>query len=194
MPVTYTNRKGRTYFLCKGQTKTGKPRYYFARQPKGEPVEEIPPGYKISESVNGIVSLAKDRPPLIRTGEAAAVETEVNQHPKSRRYRVAVKHDRIEVYEMSGPETETLVETLSQFGFLTPGAADKIQTHLESSSRFSPVMRFILVDEGDRTFRAERWCYKGSIDDWIDVDYGPIQELASRLIPVLGTEDYFELY
>lgn len=194
MPITYTNRKDRTYFLCKGQTKTGKPRYYFARQQKGEPVEEIPPGYKISESVNGIVSLVKDRPPLIQTEETAVVETEVSRHPKSRRYRIAVKHDRIEVYEMSGPETDTLVETLSQFGFLSPGSAGKIQAHLESSSRFSPIMRFILVDEGDRTFRAQRWCYKGSIDDWIDVDYGSIQELASRMIPVLGTEDYFELY
>jgi len=42
MTITYTNRKGVTYHLCQGVTKTGKPRYYFARQPKGEPVPEIP--------------------------------------------------------------------------------------------------------------------------------------------------------
>ncbi len=56
MPITYTNRKGFTYYLCRGVTKTGKPRYYFAREPKDEPVEQIPDGYTISESVNGIVS------------------------------------------------------------------------------------------------------------------------------------------
>jgi hypothetical protein len=31
MPVTYTSRKGLTYTLCQGTTKTGKPHYYFAR-------------------------------------------------------------------------------------------------------------------------------------------------------------------
>lgn len=60
MPVTYTNRKGLTYYLCRGTTKTGKPRYYFAREVKDEPLEEIPAGYKIKESVNRIVSLVKD--------------------------------------------------------------------------------------------------------------------------------------
>jgi hypothetical protein len=36
MPITYTNRKGVTYHLCRGVTKTGKPRYYFAREPKSD--------------------------------------------------------------------------------------------------------------------------------------------------------------
>ncbi len=45
MPVSYTNRKGLTYTLYRGQTKTGKPRYYFGRegQSQGEPVMEHPP-------------------------------------------------------------------------------------------------------------------------------------------------------
>jgi hypothetical protein len=63
MSVTYASRKGLTYYLCRGLTKTGKPRYCFAREIKDEPVAEIPPGYTISESVNGVVSLAKDRRP-----------------------------------------------------------------------------------------------------------------------------------
>ena len=55
MSITYTNRKGVTYYLCQGVTRTGKPRYYFAREPQGDPLEQIPAGYIISESVNGIV-------------------------------------------------------------------------------------------------------------------------------------------
>ena len=82
MPVTYTNRKGTTYFLCKGTTKTGKPRYFFAREPKGEAINAIPEGYQIEESVNGIVSLAKDRPRLIAPEETTAVEAALKRHPK----------------------------------------------------------------------------------------------------------------
>ncbi len=102
MPVTYTNRKDVTYYLCQGVTKTGRPRYYFAREPQGDPIEQIPEGYTISESINGIVSLVKARPAQILPEEIAAVESAVRRHPKSRNYRAGVKQNRIEVYERAG--------------------------------------------------------------------------------------------
>ena len=76
MPITYTNHKGLTYTLYRGQTSTGKPRYYFGREDKGqgEPVMELPSGFKISESVNGVVSLVKDRPSPILPEEMAVIE------------------------------------------------------------------------------------------------------------------------
>ena len=91
MPVTHTNRKGHTYYLCQGMTKTGKLRYYFAREPKERSPDQIPKGYRISESVNGIVSLVKDRPQLIMPQEVAGVEAILARHPKGRDYRVAVQ-------------------------------------------------------------------------------------------------------
>src|SRR5437763_14739637 len=89
MPVSYTNRKGVTYTLYRGQTRTGKPRYYFGRpgQGQGEPVPELPPGFTISESVYGVVSLVKDYPALIRPEEVSAVEKAVHDDPAARWYR-----------------------------------------------------------------------------------------------------------
>jgi hypothetical protein len=195
MPVTYTNRKGVTYCLCQGVTKTGKPRYYFAREPKGEPVERIPEGWKISESVNGIVSLVRDRPAQILPEEVAAVEAAVKRHPKSHNYRVAVKRNRIEVYERVGPDAEGLSAALSEAGLALPGLADRLRAMMEPRAQFTPVMRFILTDAERRTFRAERMCYLGSIDDWIDVGpMGAVDRLARQLIPRLGTDRFFELY
>src|SRR5213594_3252652 len=100
MPVTYTNRKGMTYTLYRGQTRTGKPRYYFGRTDKGqgEPVMELPPGFMISESVNGVVSLVKERPSPILPEEMAVIEAVIRKHPEAHRYRVSVKHNRIEIY------------------------------------------------------------------------------------------------
>ena len=194
MPVTYTNRKGRTYFLCKGTTKTGKVRYYFARELKGEPVEKIPEGYKISESVNGIVSLVKDRPKLIRQDEIALIEEEIARHPKGRNYKTHAKHDRIIIYEMSGPDAEGFAGILERSGLLLPGMEERIQEHLEQSNQYAAIMQFILSDREQRAFRVQRWCYLGSIDDWIDIEYGPLDELVRKLIPRLGTEAFFDLY
>src|SRR5207245_10448002 len=89
MPVSYTNRKGLTYILYRGQTKTGKPRYYFGRagQSQGEPGTELPPGYTISESVNCVLSLVKARPSLIQPEEGAGLEAVEQQPPVARRHR-----------------------------------------------------------------------------------------------------------
>src|SRR2546425_1737925 len=129
MPVSYTNRKGLTYTLYRGQTKTGKPRYYFGRpgQSQGEPVTELPAGFTISESVNGVVSLVKDRPSQIQPEEVAAVEAVVKQHPEARRYRVAVKQDRIEIYEQSGPDYDALFRDLRAAGLSRPGLAEQLR-------------------------------------------------------------------
>ena len=77
MPISCTNRKGQTYTLYRGQTKTGKPRYYFGRagQGQGDLVMELPSGFTISESVNGVVSLVKDRPSLIQPLARALIPT-----------------------------------------------------------------------------------------------------------------------
>src|SRR6266568_381064 len=167
MPVNYTNRKGQTYTLYQGQTRSGKPRYYFGRagQGQGEPVTEIPPGYSITESVNGVVSLAKDRPSLIQPEEVAAIEAAVQRHPEAHRYRVVVKQNRIEIYERVGPDYE-------------------------------PVLRFNLLDPAERRFGVERMCYRGSIDGWLELmlTAGPVAELARELVPTLGTDQFFELW
>src|SRR2546429_9678683 len=104
MPVSYTNRKGVTYTLYRGQTRTGKPRYYFGlpAHSQGEPVMEIPPGFTISESVNGVVSLVKDRPSVVQPEEGADVGAAVQQHPEAHRDRVAVKGHRIQGFEQVG--------------------------------------------------------------------------------------------
>jgi hypothetical protein len=194
MPVTHMNWKGVTYYLCRGVTKTGKPRYYFAREPKGEPVEEIPAGWRISESVNGIVSLVKDRPAQIRLEEVEAVEAAVQRHPKSRNYRISVKHNRIEVYERVGPDADELITRLREIGLLIPGQADWLQESLERQDQFTSVLRFILKDAEERTFYTERWCYLGSIDDWIEVGpMGSVDLLARHWVPKLGTDALFEV-
>src|SRR5579859_137043 len=171
MPVNYTNRKGLTYTLYRGQTKTGKPRYYFGRpaQNQGEPVTELPPGFTISESVNGVVSLVKDRHSLIQPEEVVAVEAVVQQHPEARRYRVAVKGNRIEIYEQVDPDYNALVSELHLPGLSRPGLAEQLRALEERHAHYTQVLRFTLLDPKQRRFGVERMCYLGSIDGWLEL-------------------------
>jgi hypothetical protein len=193
MPVTYTNRKGHTYYLCQGTTKTGKRRYYFGREPKDESLDKIPDGYRISESVNGIVSLVKEQSQLILSDEIASVEGALDRHPKGQEYRVDVKKNQIIIYERLGPNVENLISMLSKFTLLPPDIVKKrTQEQLEKSARFSPILRFILTDPENREFIAERWSYLDDIDDWVYTgESGKMRDLARRLIPRLGTDRTF---
>jgi hypothetical protein len=197
MPITYTNRKGVTYTLYRGQTSTGKPRYYFGREEKGqgEPVMELPPGFKISESVNGVVSLVKERPSLIQHGEMAIIEEVMAEHPQATRYRIVDKHNRIEIYENSIPDFDALLDRLHIFVPSRQSLVEQLYTDEERYAHYSPVLRFILLDPEKRRFGAERMCYRSSVNGWLKlVETGPLTQLACTLIPTLGTEQFFDLY
>ena len=195
MPITYTNRKGSTYYLCRGKTKTGKPRYYFAREPKGEPLDEIPDGYVISESVNGNVSLARARQLLLLPEEVAAVETALNQHPKAHKYRIELKQDRILVFEQTGPDADEVIAGMRGLAEMLSGQIGHVQDILDEHARYKPVLRFILRDPERRAFRVQRMFFRGAADRWIDVDAsGLLDEMVRWLIPKLGTDQIFDLY
>ena len=197
MPVSYTNRKGQTYTLYRGQTKTGKPRYYFGRpgQSQGEPVKELPSGFTINESINGLVTLSKYHPVLIQPEEVTAIEAEVKRHPEARQYQIAVKHDKIEIYEQIGLNFDALSSQLQTAFQLDPGLASRMRSVEEHYAQYTPILRFILLDSTRRLFSAQRMCYRSSIDGWLELHQtGPVAELAHTLIPTLGTDQFFELW
>ena len=195
MPVTYTNRKGVTYTLCRTTTKTGKARYVFVRDPTGrETVAELPEGWEIRESVNGVVSLAKARQQNLLPEEIAAVKAALDDHPRTHNYRLDVKPERLVVHEREGPDIEGLLGVFgARFG-MPSGKEQQLRDELAQRGRFTPILRFILNDAETRDFRTERWCFRGRIDDWIFVDSGKLADLAETLIPTLGTDAFFELY
>lgn len=196
MAVTYTNRKGKEYILCAGKTKKGKPRYFFAREPKGEILKSIPDGYEISESVNGIVSLSKSKPKLITDEELGIIEQAVNIHPEKHTLRVKRKGKRIVIYEGVGMDMGDLVDLLvNELGYIKPSARQSLLDLDQSHRQFTAVMRFTLLDKVERLFDAERMCYRGGDEDWLLIDtWEPLAYYAANFIPALGTDDFYELY
>jgi hypothetical protein len=58
-----------------------------------------------------------------------------------------------------------------------------------------PCLKFTLYDDDKRLFETSRWCYRGSIDDWLPLfcDPRPLSELAKNYCPHIGEESFFEL-
>ena len=192
MPITYTNIKGKTYYLHQGTTKTGKPKYYFSMQSEGTLAESIPAGFEIYENPNAQVFLRKIPPKLITDEERQVVEDGMRKYADVQDYKIDVKGNAIVVYT-ADQDIETLAG-LFQGIYPDPTTNPQLLTLLQREIHYSPMLQFILEDAKRRTFTAQRYCFRGAIDDWIDIGYGPLTTLVKQYVPYLGQESYFDLY
>ena len=157
MPVTHINRKRDTYYLHAGKTKTGKPRYWFSKSAEGDLVEAIPEGYEVYENPDAQVFLRKIVPQLVTPFEVAVVRKGLKRYAPGQNCLVDVQGEHIVVYHA---ERSSSTWRASASGSVSCRP---------STGNYMKVMRFTLVDEDDRTFRVQRWCFRGSIDRWIDL-------------------------
>lgn len=196
MSISHTNRKGQTFFLCQGETKTGKVRYFFSKSAQNT-LDEIPAGYHLEESVNGVVSLVKDRKPVILPEEVQLVEQALRRHPKGNDYRVAVKGKMIIVYERLGWNLGKTVEVFSQAlpYYSREELQSSVRAFIDRNARYSPMLHFKLVNAAERIFCAERTTYVSSLPAWIGIcGRGSLQSLVDEIIPLLDSDEYFELF
>ena len=185
MVVTYTNRKKQTHFLLQGQTKTGKPKYYFSRTNGANALTQIPEGYEIYEKPDTAqVFLRKVMKTLITPEERDEVLKEARRVVVSGSILVDVEKDSIVVYYAEGDQRllDLLLATTATSSITVP------------SLHYAKLLRFTLVDPDDRLFDAERWCFRGSIDNWIPLlESGPLGPLVANYARHLGKESFFEL-
>jgi hypothetical protein len=190
MSIQHTTRTGKTYYLHVGQGKSGKPNYFFSTEPEGQLLNSVPEGFEIYENVGGQVFLRRKVPKLITDEELAMVKEALKRHAEDWRYKVEINKTAIIIYETSD-------NTARLESFALPWISKaKIKQTVIQSANYMAVMRFVLADPDKRLFLAERFCFRGSVEDWIDIG-GPAQKLAvvlKKFIKHLGKESIFELY
>jgi hypothetical protein len=189
MPFTYATRRGKTYYLHTGPKRGGGVQHYVSTDPYGPVAESVPDGFEIHETPNGQVYLRKAKPALIRPEELALVNAALSKCRKSQHcYLAEVVGKQIVIHE-----GDTHIETLRAFNirFSERGLEEYAARH----AQYTAVMRFVLTDKTAREFAPERFCFRGSVEDWISIG-GPDQlgKLASRFVKHLGKDSMYDLY
>lgn len=194
MGIEYVNRRGERYYLLQGKTKTGKPKFYTSRKPKGDPVDQMPPGYEFYEHPErGLVSVRKSRPTQITMAERTYLETQTRALTGIKHFCVDIQDDSLVVYTPATDPNEA-VSTLSRLLGGFPGSVQRELDWIGSHSNYSAMLRFTLVDARQRLFTAERWCFRGSIDTWIHLS-GPrsLPQHAVTYLPYLNKQSFYDL-
>ncbi len=90
---------------------------------------------------------------------------------------------------MAHQDSETFRETFASF------RPDLDQTQVAAlvaqAVHYFPMMQFLLEDKQRRTFTAQRYCFIGSIDDWIDIGYGLLPNLGQKVCQTPGARVVF---
>ena len=188
MAVQHTNRRGQAFYLHKGTTKTGKAKYFFSLNNRGELADTVPQGFEIYENPNAQVFLRREQPKLITDEEQAIVEEGLKRYCHQERCRVEVRQAAITVFALD----QNLAELEKTIGFLSELKATGVFDRFTS---YSPLLQFVLINKERRTFITRRYCFLGSVDDWIEIGRPDrLTTVVKKFVRHLGQDSFYELY
>jgi len=193
VPITHTNAKGQTFSLYQGTTKTGKPKYYFAMQSEGTLARTVPAGYEIYENPNAQVFLRRIPPKMITDEECHVVVVGMRTYATVKDYKIDVKGNALLIYT-ADQDMDTLAAIVCNPHASREENARRM-TLLRQGIHYSPMLVFQLVDATRRAFQTLRYCFLGSVDDWIEIGKpGKLSTLVKKYVEHLGQDSYVELW
>jgi hypothetical protein len=103
-------------------------------------------------------------------------------------HMVDFKKDAITIHEAQVPQ---ITPTYSIFS----PSPERILDFVRRNCHYMPMMRFVLQDRKGNIFQTERYCFRGSIDDWIPVGSpGLLPSLTKKYLVHLGKDSFYELF
>lgn len=188
-PIQRVSRTGKTYYLVQRASKTGRPAYTFTTSPQGQPVDAIPEGYEIYENVDAQVFLRKKVALLVSDAEMSLIADALRAQGRAWRYWVEARKDNVTIHEAGGD-----MDSLSDM-FRTFRGRGLTDEERRRHAGYMAVLRFTLVDPETRQYVTERYCFRGSVDDWIHIGGpGPLAAQCRKFIRHLGRESFYDLF
>ncbi len=187
MSVIHISRSGKTYRLHVSKTSTGKDKFFFSTKSDGVLAEKIPDGFEVYETVDSLVFLRRKTASIIPEDEFAMIQSSLDEIRGNARFKAEIKKNMIVIHQAD--------DSFSRAEMLPPWiSAVKAEALKAQFASYQPVMRFVLEHKEKRLFRPERFCFKGSVDDWILLGPpGPLKELSAEFLKHLGKDSFYEL-
>jgi hypothetical protein len=193
-PFQHVNRKGDIYYLQSNAGSSGQFKYSFSRNPSAQAVVALPDGYEVREHPETAqVVIRRHKPSQIHVAEKTQLEESIRQQAKGLLFMVDLEDRSLIVYTS---DMDADVRLMALRGIAPMDEETALRTHhwMLTHARYSKMLRFTLTDRMTRRFSLERWCFSGSIDNWILIDGdSTLPELADKYVRHLAQESFFEL-
>ncbi|WP_261177662.1 hypothetical protein [Anaerobacillus sp. CMMVII] len=159
------------------KTKKGNTTFHFSKQSKGAAdIEDIPKGFEIYEEPNGKVYLKKKIKQYIDAKEIEIIQNGIEKYSEIEDFKLDIKKDIVYIYTVDNSFANGLIP----------------KHLLNKYKQYDTQLRFVLIDEDERIFEVERFCYLGSVDDWITLDRSTnLEKLVQDYTHHLGKESFY---
>ena len=160
---------------------------------EGTLAKTTPAGYEIYENPNAQVFLRRIPPKLITDEERHLVEVGMRTYAKVKDYKIDVKGNALLIY--TAEQDMDALADIFKHTHPNPLENTELMTTLRNIIHYSPMLVFQLVDAQRRIFQTQRYCFLGSVDDWIEIGKpGKLATLVKRYVRHLGQDSYVELW
>lgn len=197
MALEFKNRKGDSFYIKSRKTKKGNPAFFLTKKKDDKCLDIMPNGYEVFEKYDtGVLYVRKKKKSTFTKEEIALVEKELRSNKSLADYKLDVHGEEIKIYISEagggGGGSSQLLKMLGGLGM----SENKLKNTYEFLKKYEEQMRIISSgDKESRLFQISRYCYRGSIDDWIPIGLDhDFEALIRKFLPHLGKESYYDLF
>jgi len=187
------NSRGKSYFIKSKKTKKGNTTYYVTKKEDETCLDEIPTGYEVFEKYDsGLMFIRKKKSSLFSLREINAIKKGLEKNKSIIDYRINLHGGELAIYTAEKEINDTSFESLKDL-FYTQSQ----KSHYKSIwKRFEERMQIKIVqDKSGKYFEVKRYCYRGSVDDWITIGVeSDIGVVGDKYLTHIGKDSYYELF
>jgi len=191
MAKAFKNQLGKAYYLKSRKTKKGNTTYFLTTKLDDSCLDMLPKEYEVYENYSAkMLYIRKKKKSEFSAEDIAIIERELSKNDSIDGFELNIHGDEIKIYEM-----EDKSKNLSP-DFFRGIAKDKLNIAKAYLMQYTENMSIKkITKKGVVEYLVLRFCYRGSIDDWIVVDAGEdLETLAVSNLVHLGKESFFDLY
>lgn len=191
MVAEYKNTMGDIYYVKAKITSKGNTSYFLTKKKDESCIDILPDAYEVFEKYDTkLMYIRKKKENFYTSEEIQKIKTQLETNKKIYFYKLDIYGELIRIYivetEEMGRHKKMLKETSFDFSPNIINLFTRYDERIQIKGR---------IESGKKSYVFYRFCYRGSIDDWISIAYGSnLGDLAKEVLQHLGKESYYELF
>lgn len=195
MAKAFRNRKGVSFYIKSKKTKKGNTTYYMTKKLDAECLDAEPDGYEVFEKPDTkMLFIRRRKPNKFGLKGISTIKKALENNKNIADFQLDVVGGLVKVYtaDLEDESSNVFGGGLQDLLF----SQNRMTNLRKAFQRFEERMRIKFVEKkGVKEYLVYRYCYRGSVDDWIIIDAGDdLTQLANDNLKLIGTEEYFEAY
>lgn len=190
MAKTFKSRMGKAYYVKSRKTKKGNTTYFLTTKKDDSCLDILPKEYEVYENYSAqMLYIRKKKERGFSSKDIAIIQAELSKNDAIDGFELNINGNEITIYDLED-------KTKQKPSLLAMIPKDRREIAKAYFMQYSENMRIKKITKKKEVeYHIMRFCYRGSIDDWIVIDAGDdLAALAKANLKLIGTEEFFETY